>query len=114
MDRARRKELLAAYQDRRPEMGVISLRCEATGESFLGVSTDTRAGFNSIRAKLAGGRHPNRRLQALWDQYGPEGFTCAVLRTLPYDDPRKDQSRKLEALRAECLEKDPKAGKLWR
>ena len=115
MDTKRRKELLEAYRQRRPEMGVISLRCKATGESFLGTAADTKAAFNSIRMKLDSGFHPNRRLLELWRRYGgEEGFQCSVLRVLEYDDPAEDHSARLEALREECLAADPQAAKIWK
>ena len=41
MDIKRKKELLEAYRNRHPEMGVISYRCKETGELFLGISNDT-------------------------------------------------------------------------
>lgn len=46
MDTKRKKELLQQWKNRRPEMGVISFRCKKTGESFLGISKDTKADFN--------------------------------------------------------------------
>ena len=55
MDTKRKKELLQQWKNRRPEMGVISFRCKKTGESFLGISKDTKADFNSNRFKLSGG-----------------------------------------------------------
>ena len=42
MDTKRKKELLEAYKNRHPEMGVISYRCKETGEVFLGISKDTK------------------------------------------------------------------------
>ncbi len=47
VDRQRRKELLASYKFRRPEMGVISYHCKASGDVFLATFKDTRASFNS-------------------------------------------------------------------
>lgn len=68
MDINRKKELMEAYKNRRPEMGVVSVRCLATGESFLGTSSDTRATMNGIRVKLNGGTvsqpPPSRAVEA--------------------------------------------------
>lgn len=114
MDAKRKKELLEEYKNRRPEMGVISIRCAATGESFLGISTDTRADLNSSRVKLSMNYHPNARLQALWKQYGEDAFELTVLKTLAYDDPRENQKPALEKLREKCLGEDPRAERLWR
>lgn len=114
MDRQRKKELQAAYRERRPEMGVIALRCEATGETFLGISQDIHAGFNSIRMKLESGYHPNRHLLELWKQYGQENFTFTVEKTLKYDDPAADHTADLETLREKCMAEEPGAQKIWK
>jgi len=114
MDMNRRKQLLETYKNRHPEMGVISFRCKATGEAFLGISKDTRADFNSTRVKLAANYYPNRRLLDLWNQNGEEGFECSVLKVLDYEDPRENHTDALEALREKCFLADPQAKKLWK
>ena len=114
MDKAQRKALVEDWKHRRPEMGVISLRCKATGESFLGISKDMKADFNSVRAKLSGGMHPNRHLMELWKQYGEEGFAFTAAAVLDYEDPLEDHTGELETLRELCLEEDPKAAKIWK
>ena len=114
MDANRKKELLESYQNRCPEMGVISLFCKETGESFLGISMDTKAGLNSARVKLSSGNHPNKRLLALWNQFGENGFECTVLKVLKYEDPHEDHTAELEELRESCLLANPKAEKIWK
>ncbi len=114
MNTEKRKLLLEEYKNRRPEMGVISYRCIATDESFLGISKDTRADFNSTNAKLSTNFHPNKRLLQLWNQYGPEGFELSVIRVLKYDNPADDHTAELEKLRQECFEENKKSTALWR
>ena len=114
MDKAEKKVRVEAWKNRRPEMGVISLRCKETGETFLGTAADTRAAFNSVRAKLAGGIHPNRRLMELWRQYGEEGFEFSVAAVLEYEDPLEDHREELETLRDLCLAENEHAVKLWK
>lgn len=114
MDKAQKKALTEEWKNRRPEMGVISLRCRETGETFLGTARDTKAGFNSVRAKLAGGLHPNQRLMELWKRYGEEGFEFSVAAVLEYDDPLEDHREELETLREICLAEDSKAVKIWK
>ena len=114
MDKAQRKALTEEWKNRRPEMGVISLRCKETGEVFLGTAGDTKAGFNSIRAKLSGGLHPNKRLQELWSRHGEEGFELSVAAVLEYEDPLEDHSEELETLRDICLAENPQAAKIWK
>lgn len=114
MDMKRKKELQTAYRERRPEMGVIALRCRATGDTFLGTATDIPAAFNSIRVKLDSGFHPNRELLGLWKQYGAEGFEFFTAERLEYEDAAEDHRDELETLRDICLAEDPKAKKIWK
>lgn len=114
MNIERKKEFLEAYKNRRPEMGVICFKCMDTGESFLGISTDTKADFNSDKFKLSSGFHPNRRLQSLWSQYGESGFELSVLKVLEYKDVKEDHTAKLETLREVCFVEDQQARRIWR
>lgn len=114
MDMKRKKELLELYKNRCPEMGVISYRCKQTGETFLGISKDTKADFNSMNVKLSANWHPNKRLQELWNKYGLEGFELSVIKVLKYDDPKEDHTAKLESLREQFLASDPNARRIWR
>lgn len=114
MEMNRKKLLLEEYKNRRPEMGVISYRCIETGEAFLGISTDTKADFNSNNAKLSFNSHPNKRMQELWKQYGSEGFECTVLKVLKYENPGDNHTKDLEKLRDDCLEKNKQAVKIWK
>jgi hypothetical protein len=114
MDIKRKKELLEAYKNRHPEMGVISYCCKETGEIFLGISKDTKADFNSIRVKLEANWHPNKRLQELWNKYGPEGFEPSVIKVLKYDNPHEDHTEELESLREKFLAADPNARRIWK
>ncbi|KAI4452226.1 hypothetical protein C823_006808 [Eubacterium plexicaudatum ASF492] len=65
MDAKRKKELLLQWKNRRPEMGIISIRCKNTGEIFADISTDTKFAFNSHRFHLSANLHRNKRLQEL-------------------------------------------------
>ena len=112
MDTKRRKELLTAYKDRRPEMGVISFRCRTAGEVFLTPASDTAAKFNRIRFQLSAGQCPNKRLQSLWSQHGEDDFELRVVQSLEYDDPAEDHADELETLCQICLAENPQAKRL--
>jgi len=114
MDTKRKQELLQQWKNRHPEMGVISFRCKETGESFLGISKDTKADFNSNRFQLSMGMHPNKRLTELWNEYGEDGFEFSVVKILKYENPDDDHTEELEELREQCLAVDGKARKIWR
>lgn len=114
MNKKNKQELLELYKNRCPEMGVISYRCIETGEVFLGISTDTQAGFNSTNMKLESNWHPNKRLQELWNKYGQNGFELSVIKVLKYDNPHEDYTAKLESLREQCFADNPNATRIWR
>lgn len=114
MDPERKKRLLEEYKNKKPEMGVISFRCIATGEAFFGISKDTRADLNSTRFKLATNYHPNKRLLELWNRYGESNFELSVLKVLKYEDPHADHTDELEELREQCFAEDSEARRIWR
>ena len=114
MDIKRKKELLDAWKNRCPEMGVISIRCKITGDLFLGISKDKRADFNSNRFKLAANGHPNKQLQELWDLHGENHFEFSVAKALEYEDPADDHTEDLKTLLEICLEEAPEARRIWR
>lgn len=116
MNRDRRKQLCEEYKMRRPEMGILSFRCVPTGEVFLWKAVDTATGFNSIRARLSGNIHPNKRFQGLWVEYGEENFELTILEVMSYEDAgeKEDYSDDLEELMVKCLEENPGSVRVWR
>ncbi|MCP1111174.1 hypothetical protein M2150_001071 [Lachnospiraceae bacterium PM6-15] len=114
MEISRRKQLLAEYANRKPEMGIISLACEATGDVFLGTSNDTKASLNGLRFKLETGSHPNRSLRELWQQYGEAGFTLSVVEVLDYEDAKADYTQELEEMLEQHLEENKEARRIWK
>jgi hypothetical protein len=113
-DAQRRRELIEKYKAAKPQMGVVFLRCTATGETFMSPAKNTSAALNGIRAELEGGNHPNRRLQTLWDEQGADSFESGVVETLDYVDGVDDYTDDLESLCAMCLERVPGAEMVWK
>ena len=114
MDTARKKLLKEEYKIRRPEMGIISYFCKSTGETFLGISKDTKASFNSNSFKLSGNNHPNKYLQELWNHCGENGFELSVVKVLKYKDPTEDYTAKLEKMLEQCLTENQDAKMIWK
>jgi len=114
MEKDRRKQLVEEYRNRTPEMGVLSFRCTQTGEAFLGIAKDLKADINSLTCKLNSNFYPNKRLLALWNEYGEAGFEITLLKRLKNEDLTKDYTMELERLRDECLEEDSNSMKIWR
>lgn len=114
MDTTRKKELLADYKNRHPEMGVISCQCIATGKLFLAPAADIPAKCNRIRFQLAAGSCPNKHLQELWNQYGESSFVLDTAKPLEYKDPNEDHTEELETLYELCLLEHPDARRIWK
>ena len=114
MDSERKRELQESYRQMRPQMGVLSFTCTATGQRFLHASKNVPADINSITFKLNSGYYPNRALLDLWQRYGEDGFSIEVIQELEYRDDVDDYTADLETLRELCMQEDPAAQKLWR
>lgn len=113
MDLKRKKQLIKEYENRKPEMGIISFCCVITKETFLDISKDTKADFNSNRFKLMANWHPNKRLQELWNLYHENNFQLSVIQILKYEDPKTDHTEELEKLLMQCLESNSNARRIW-
>lgn len=109
MDEARKRQIIRAWKFRKPDYGVISIRCKRTGDTFLAAVNDTKRAFNRHTFQLDANGHPNHRLQELWNEYGREGFELTVAAKLEYDDPTEDQTGPLQELLETCLEENPDA-----
>ncbi len=114
MDAQRKKQLKLAYNERKPVMGIMQVRCLETGERFFIGSTDMKATENGLVARFDGGQHPNRHLQSLWNEYGRESFAFEPVEELEYDDVHEDHTEALQALLELCLEEAPEATRVWR
>ena len=82
-------------------MGVFRVRNTLSGQAFVGSSVDLPSMLNRQRFQLEMGVHPNRALQAEWNEMGAEAFEFEVVDTLaPPDDldydPRDDLRELLE------------------
>jgi len=85
MDRARRKELIEAYKQRKPDMGIFIIRPRSGEKCHIQSAPDLKGAMNGALARLEGAMHPVKELQQAWNEHGPEYFTMEVLETLPYD-----------------------------
>jgi hypothetical protein len=113
MDNEWKKQLLEQYKNRKTENGVFALICLATQEEFLGRSPDIQTYWNSVRYKLSINYHPNKRLQALWKEYGEAGFEKKIMQLLDPDKLEEDPGIALEKLYEKCLADHPEAKRIW-
>lgn len=112
MDKTQKKAMVAEWKERHPEMGVVSVKCTATGEQFYEATRDTATWFNRHRFQLNWKHHRNKRLQELWNRYGENGFALAVVSDLEYEEPDEVGADELRELLKLCLLENPEAKKL--
>src|SRR5262245_50495386 len=92
-------------QNRRP-MGVFRIRNIANGKVLVGMTLDPAGIINSQRFQLSLGGHPNKALQADWQEYGAESFVFEILDELsPGPGPVQDYRQELGAMLDLWLEK---------
>lgn len=98
MDREKRKILIDEYKNRKPDMGIISVKNKKDNISFLSISKDNSVAFNSIKMKLKMSWHPNNELQKIWNSLKEDDFEFSIIDILKYDNPADDQGEALEEL----------------
>lgn len=83
MNRDRKRELTAAYKERKVRPGVYAVRCTTSGEAWIGTSRDlTASRRNSLWFGLRMGSHPNRAMVAAWKAHGEASFVFEELEEL--------------------------------
>jgi hypothetical protein len=94
-----RKELLRAYKQAPPPMGVYAVRNTVEGKALVGASPNVAGRLNRERFSLEFGNNLSKPLQADWNRLGANAFTFEVLDTLePSDDPEADTAADLAEL----------------
>ena len=102
----RKRDLIRAYKETKPQRGACAVRCSATGQVWVMASTNLEAQQRSIWFMLKSGSHVNRALQQAWNTEGEQAFHFEILATLD-DAERSDYALKadLKALETTWLEK---------
>ena len=87
MDKQSRREAIREYKERKTPVGIFSLRCTATGETWVGASRNLDGQRNSSFFSLRQGSNRNHAMQAAWKANGGEdGFEFAIVELLEDDD----------------------------
>lgn len=82
MSKERRRELTAAYKERKARPGVFAIRCAAAGLVWVG---SVRELFNrqpGIWFTLRLGQHRNTAMQAAWTAHGEDSFVYEELEAI--------------------------------
>ncbi len=89
-----RKAAMAAYKERKVSAGVYAVRCEPTGELWVGAAPDLSTIRNRLWFQLTMNACPYRSLQAAWNAHGADSFALEVVERL--DDETTTQLRNAE------------------
>ena len=101
-----KKRLKKEYQQTPREMGVFLIRNNASDKVFLVVGLDLPGNINRHRFQLQNGSHPNKSLQADWNEFGSNSFAFEIVDQLTARaDPNVDYRKELATLEKLWLEK---------
>jgi hypothetical protein len=105
MDNAK-KELKREYKQNTPPMGVFQIYNLINNKVLIGAGLNLPGILNRHKFQLTMGNHPNKILQAEWNESGSEKFIFEILDELqPNPDPDHDYSADLAFLEELWLEK---------
>jgi len=101
-----RKELVRKVMETPRPAGLYAVRNVRTGRLLLGSTPDLDGMLNRQRFQLEMGSHPDKDLQADWNELGADEFAFGILDRLDLkDDANIDPTEDLRALKAMWLEK---------
>jgi hypothetical protein len=79
MDNARKKELARTYKERKRLQGIFAVRCDASGEVWIGKTRNLDTEQNKIWFVLRHGSHTNASLQSAWNARGEAAFRYEIV-----------------------------------
>lgn len=92
-NRAVNQKLKNDYQQGHRRMGIYQIRNLTNDKALIGASTDLPGILNRHQFQLKMGSHPNRTLQAEWQEAGPENFAFEILDELTPNHSSDDDYR---------------------
>lgn len=101
-----KKQLKKDYRQTPRPMGVFLIRNALDDKVFVGTSLDLPGIINRHKFQLSAGVHPNKALQADWNELGAENFAFEIVDELaPRASETVDYRAELEALENLWLER---------
>lgn len=110
MDKQSKKEMSAAYKEKKKIGGIYAVRNTATGRALLGAAPDMDGFRNRFAFSQATGGCVQPKLDDDWKKYGASAFVLEVLETLEKKETQTDRefTDDLKTLKELWLEKtDP-------
>lgn len=91
MDRQNRRELIAAYKERKVCGGVFGIRNTVTGKILLLSTTDLQGCENRFRFSQMTGSCTYSKVQKDWAQYGGQAFCFELYEALEKKETQTDR-----------------------
>jgi hypothetical protein len=82
MNRDDRKAVITAYKERKNAAGIFAVRCQTSGQIWVGQTPNLDTIQNRIWFTLRLGSNSNRDLQSAWSAHGGDNFTIEPLERL--------------------------------
>src|SRR5215216_756024 len=76
-----KKAAREGYKSRVIQHGIVAIRCTATGEAWVGATTQAGIGKNAIWTQLRFGVSHNKKMQTAWNTHGEESFVYEMVET---------------------------------
>lgn len=92
-----RKAVITAYKERKSVPGIYAIRCEPSGQAWVGQWADVTTIKTRLWFGLRLGTLPNKTLMEAWRQHGESAFTFTVLETLDEEGPAYTLASALKA-----------------
>ncbi|HJV88176.1 MAG TPA: GIY-YIG nuclease family protein [Noviherbaspirillum sp.] len=94
-----RRQIARQVRDAFPRMGIYAIRDKETGKERVGSSRNVDGALNRAQFELRMRSHPDKALQAAWDNSGPERFAFDIVDLLKErDDPNFDYAKEMQEL----------------
>lgn len=87
IEKARRKELVREYRERKQLLGIYSVRCEPAGKIWIASTKNLDRQRNGIWFQLRGNSHPNKAMMTAWKAHGEASFTYKILEEVDDENP---------------------------
>ncbi len=104
-----KKELKSEYLQNHRPMGIYQIRNIVNDKVLIGSSLDLPGILNRHKFQLKMGGHPNKALQADWNEFGAESFAFEIVDEITPKEGR-DHREELEFLEELWLEKSQPYG----
>jgi hypothetical protein len=94
MKQPNRKEMVAAYMEKKQPMGILQIVNKKNGKRLIMSSVNLDGLMNREKFMLEMGGHTNKELQQDWKEFGSDQFSFEILDLLkPKEDQVMDQQQ---------------------